>query len=153
MCQKNRKSRSTWILIGLVAGIAFGVVFPAPARQLGLLGAIFLRLIRDHLNRYARADCSGRMHRGLDSADYRASNTALVPASPTSRDSSIALEPPTYTEPEEVQPRFGVAFFGGELLTRTIRCRGRVGVGRGVQIRECGCAPIDALRQFLTKRA
>ncbi len=121
--KKPKISLTTWILIGLVAGIAFGVFFPAPARQLGLLGAIFLRLIRDHLNRYARADCSGRMHRGLDSADYRASNTALVPASPTSRDSSIALSRRHISSPEEVQPRFGVAFFGGELLTRTITFR------------------------------
>ncbi len=39
-------SLTTWILAGLVAGIAFGAVFPGPAVKLGLLGTIFLRLIK-----------------------------------------------------------------------------------------------------------
>jgi len=37
---------TVWILIALVAGIAFGAVFPGPAKELGLLGTIFLRLIK-----------------------------------------------------------------------------------------------------------
>jgi proton glutamate symport protein len=32
--------------VALVAGIAFGAVFPGPAKELGLLGTIFLRLIK-----------------------------------------------------------------------------------------------------------
>jgi proton glutamate symport protein len=32
--------------VALVAGIAFGAVFPEPAKELGLLGTIFLRLIK-----------------------------------------------------------------------------------------------------------
>ena len=39
-------SLTTWILIGLVAGVAFGALFPAPAKQMALLGAVFLRLIK-----------------------------------------------------------------------------------------------------------
>jgi proton glutamate symport protein len=39
-------SITTWILTGLVAGIAFGAVLPGPAVQLGILGTIFLRLIK-----------------------------------------------------------------------------------------------------------
>ncbi len=39
-------SLTTWILAGLVAGIAFGAAFPGPAVKLGLLGTIFLRLIK-----------------------------------------------------------------------------------------------------------
>src|SRR5439155_23674916 len=39
-------SLTTWILIALVAGIAFGAAFPTPAKELGLLGTIFLRLIK-----------------------------------------------------------------------------------------------------------
>ncbi len=42
----KRPSLTVWILIGLVAGVAFGVAFPGPARQMGLLGTIFLRLIK-----------------------------------------------------------------------------------------------------------
>jgi proton glutamate symport protein len=42
----KRPSLTTWILIGLVAGIAFGASFPGPAKEMGLLGAIFLRLIK-----------------------------------------------------------------------------------------------------------
>src|SRR5580700_9030325 len=42
----KRPSVTTWILIGLVAGIAFGGVFPKAAQELGLLGTIFLRLIK-----------------------------------------------------------------------------------------------------------
>src|SRR6202521_2292092 len=42
----KRPSLTTWILIALVAGIAFGVAFPGPAQQMGLLGTIFLRLIK-----------------------------------------------------------------------------------------------------------
>jgi proton glutamate symport protein len=42
----KRPSLTTWILIGLVAGVVFGTVWPGPAKQLGVLGAIFLRLIK-----------------------------------------------------------------------------------------------------------
>jgi Na+/H+-dicarboxylate symporter len=41
----KRPSLSVWILIALVAGIAYGAVFPGSAKELGLLGTIFLRLI------------------------------------------------------------------------------------------------------------
>src|SRR5580693_10182428 len=44
--QMKRPSLTTWILIALVAGIAFGVAFPAAAKQMGLLGTVFLRLIK-----------------------------------------------------------------------------------------------------------
>ena len=42
----KKPSLTTWILAGLVAGIVFGVLFPAAATRLGLLGSIFLRLIK-----------------------------------------------------------------------------------------------------------
>lgn len=42
----KRISLTAWILIALVAGIVFGAVFPGPAKQLALLGTIFLRLIK-----------------------------------------------------------------------------------------------------------
>ena len=42
----KRPSLSVWILIALVAGIAFGAIFPGPAKEFGLLGTIFLRLIK-----------------------------------------------------------------------------------------------------------
>jgi len=42
----RKPSLSLWILIALVAGIAFGAVFPGPAKEFGLLGTIFLRLIK-----------------------------------------------------------------------------------------------------------
>jgi proton glutamate symport protein len=42
----KRISLTAWILIGLVAGIAFGAAFPAAAKQMGLLGTVFLRLIK-----------------------------------------------------------------------------------------------------------
>ena len=42
----KRPSLTAWILTGLVAGAIFGAIFPAPAVKLGILGAIFLRLIR-----------------------------------------------------------------------------------------------------------
>ena len=42
----KRISLTAWILIALVAGVAFGAVFPGPAKELGILGAIFLRLIK-----------------------------------------------------------------------------------------------------------
>src|ERR1700692_2897791 len=42
----KKPSLTTWILIGLVAGIFFGALFPGPAKQMGVLGAIFLRLIK-----------------------------------------------------------------------------------------------------------
>jgi len=42
----KRPSLTTWILIGLLAGIAFGGLFPKAAQDLGLLGTIFLRLIK-----------------------------------------------------------------------------------------------------------
>ncbi len=42
----KKPSLTTWILIALVAGIAFGAFFPGPAKELRLLGTIFLRLIK-----------------------------------------------------------------------------------------------------------
>jgi len=42
----KRLSLTVWILIALVAGIAYGAVFPGSAKELGLLGTIFLRLIK-----------------------------------------------------------------------------------------------------------
>ncbi len=42
----KRPSLTTWILIALVAGIFFGIAFPGPAKQLGVLGPVFLRLIK-----------------------------------------------------------------------------------------------------------
>jgi len=39
-------SLTTWIIVGLVAGIAFGALFPAQATGLAILGSIFLRLIK-----------------------------------------------------------------------------------------------------------
>jgi proton glutamate symport protein len=42
----KRVSITAWILIGLAAGVVFGAVLPGPAVRLGILGAIFLRLIR-----------------------------------------------------------------------------------------------------------
>lgn len=42
----KRPSLTLWILIGLIAGVAFGVMFPGQARQVELLGTIFLRLIK-----------------------------------------------------------------------------------------------------------
>jgi proton glutamate symport protein len=42
----KKPSLATWILIGLAAGIVFGTLLPGPAKQLGVLGAIFLRLIK-----------------------------------------------------------------------------------------------------------
>lgn len=39
-------SLTLWILVGLLAGVVFGVLFPMQARQAGLLGTIFLRLIK-----------------------------------------------------------------------------------------------------------
>ena len=44
--QVKKPSLTTWIFAGLVAGIVFGVLFPAPASRLALLGPIFLRLIK-----------------------------------------------------------------------------------------------------------
>ena len=44
--QMKRPSLTAWILIALVAGVAFGAAFPAPAVKMGLLGTIFLRLIK-----------------------------------------------------------------------------------------------------------
>ena len=45
----KRISLTAWILIGLVAGIAFGAEFPAAAKQMGLLGTVFLRLIKSSI--------------------------------------------------------------------------------------------------------
>jgi proton glutamate symport protein len=42
----KRISLTAWILIALVAGIAFGALLPGPAKELGILGTIFLRLIK-----------------------------------------------------------------------------------------------------------
>jgi proton glutamate symport protein len=42
----RRPSLSVWILIGLAAGIAFGALYPEAAQKTGLLGTIFLRMIK-----------------------------------------------------------------------------------------------------------
>jgi proton glutamate symport protein len=42
----KRISLTTWILIGLVAGVVFGALLPGPAQRLAILGTIFLRLIK-----------------------------------------------------------------------------------------------------------
>ena len=42
----KRLSLTAWILIALVAGVAFGTALPGPAKELGILGTIFLRLIK-----------------------------------------------------------------------------------------------------------
>ena len=42
----KRPSLTAFILIALVAGMAFGAVFPGPAKELRLFGAVFLRLIK-----------------------------------------------------------------------------------------------------------
>jgi proton glutamate symport protein len=42
----KRVSLTTWILIALVGGIVFGAVLPGPAKEMGILGTIFLRLIK-----------------------------------------------------------------------------------------------------------
>lgn len=42
----KKRSLTAWIFAGLVAGIVFGALFPAPAGHLAVLGAIFLRLIK-----------------------------------------------------------------------------------------------------------
>ena len=44
--QVKRPSLTAWILIALVAGVAFGAAFPAHGVKLGLLGTIFLRMIK-----------------------------------------------------------------------------------------------------------
>jgi proton glutamate symport protein len=44
--QMKRPSLTAWILIGLIGGIAFGAFFPGPAQKMGILGAIFLNLIK-----------------------------------------------------------------------------------------------------------
>ncbi len=46
MTDVKKISLTAWILIALVTGILFGAGFPGPARQLGILGTIFLRLIK-----------------------------------------------------------------------------------------------------------
>ncbi|HWZ30866.1 MAG TPA: cation:dicarboxylase symporter family transporter [Bryobacteraceae bacterium] len=43
---KPKISLTTWILIGLVAGIAFGALWPEQAQKMSLLGTIFLRMIK-----------------------------------------------------------------------------------------------------------
>ena len=42
----KRPSLTAWILIALAAGIAFGALLPGPAKQMAILGTIFLRLIK-----------------------------------------------------------------------------------------------------------
>src|SRR5579863_630901 len=42
----KRISLTAWIIIALVAGIAFGALFPEPAKGTAILGTIFLRLIK-----------------------------------------------------------------------------------------------------------
>lgn len=39
-------SLTAWIFVGLIAGAAFGTLYPGPAKQMALLGAVFLRLIK-----------------------------------------------------------------------------------------------------------
>ena len=46
MTDVKKISLTAWILIALVTGILFGAGLPGPARQLGILGTIFLRLIK-----------------------------------------------------------------------------------------------------------
>ena len=47
MKQESRATSLTaWILVGLVAGAIFGATYPEPAKQMALLGAVFLRLIK-----------------------------------------------------------------------------------------------------------
>ena len=43
---KKLNNLTTWILTALVAGIVFGAVLPGPAKDCGILGTIFLRLIK-----------------------------------------------------------------------------------------------------------
>src|SRR5580658_5031326 len=42
----KRPSLTAWILIGLVAGVAFGAALPKAGVELGVLGTVFLRLIK-----------------------------------------------------------------------------------------------------------
>jgi len=42
----KRISLTGWILIGLLAGIAFGFLLPETAKQMAILGTVFLRLIK-----------------------------------------------------------------------------------------------------------
>jgi proton glutamate symport protein len=42
----KRISLTTWILLALVGGIVFGAVLPGPAKEMGILGTVFLRLIK-----------------------------------------------------------------------------------------------------------
>src|SRR5579864_4210386 len=42
----KKPSLTAWILIGLIAGIAFGAWFPHAAQNCELLGTIFLRMIK-----------------------------------------------------------------------------------------------------------
>jgi proton glutamate symport protein len=42
----KRPSLSTWVLIALVLGIAFGAEFPEAAKSAGILGTMFLRMIK-----------------------------------------------------------------------------------------------------------
>jgi proton glutamate symport protein len=43
---KKNPGMTVWIMIALAAGIAFGAAFPSAGKQLGLLGTVFLRLIK-----------------------------------------------------------------------------------------------------------
>jgi proton glutamate symport protein len=45
----KRISLTTWILLALIAGVAFGAVLPGPAKEMAILGSIFLRLIKSIL--------------------------------------------------------------------------------------------------------
>jgi proton glutamate symport protein len=42
----KKPNLTTWILIALVAGIAFGAALPGPAKECAIFGTIFLRLIK-----------------------------------------------------------------------------------------------------------
>ena len=39
-------SLTTWIMAGLAGGVVFGIAFPSAAKECGILGTIFLRLIK-----------------------------------------------------------------------------------------------------------
>ncbi len=43
---KKRISLTTWVIIGLVAGVVFGALFPTPAKSMDILATIFLRLVK-----------------------------------------------------------------------------------------------------------
>jgi proton glutamate symport protein len=46
MTKPKRAGLTTWIMVSLVVGIAFGMLFPGPAKEMRLLGTVFLRLVK-----------------------------------------------------------------------------------------------------------